>query len=192
MGKFCEYCQTPLQRKIYSSGLPESKSAFDKRRYCGKECGADHRAQQREEKRQANRGQWREQCKQDYLESIGGPPIMRSTVGFATCQVCNEVPGIGYHYEDFDKPETKISVCKTCHKKILKPAETPKPLGKCAICGRPDRLRKNMCSVHYRAWLRKQPPSEGGKVCSVCGERHFALGYCRKHYNKFKKGTLTV
>lgn len=56
-------------------------------------------------------------------------------------------------------------------------------------CERPVRVKKRMlCSNHYQVWARKNR-KQGKLDCDVegCQEFHYALGYCRNHYNNLKK-----
>lgn len=71
------------------------------------------------------------------------------------------------------------------------------PPGPCAICGasgstdvhhkngdwtdnRPENLIRLCRSCHLKAHHKK-------KVCVICGGPHKALGYCEKHYQRYKK-----
>lgn len=63
----------------------------------------------------------------------------------------------------------------------------------CSECGKSDwRIRRGLCNADYERMRRNtgkvvrpsraSAPPRAPRVCSECGDKHFGLGLCRKHW----------
>lgn len=94
---------------------------------------------------------------------------------------------------DFDARESRSTDWSTCHYHARKMVDA----GPCERCGKPDALdvhhldgdetnnrRKNLQRICRSCHIRLHRPKSS---CVLCGKPVKGMGYCDKHYQRFKK-----
>lgn len=112
------------------------------------------------------------------------------------CEHCREAPAADRHHKDGnplnnDRANVEL-LCRRCH--MIADGRLPRfrdakggrgrkqPAKPCASCGELAKpLRRGRCARCYK----REVPS--AKSCRVCGAPVSGLGYCEKHYQRFKK-----
>ena len=136
--KYCEYCNTKLERKRFPCGDIECLNVFKKRKYCNQKCMQKAYVQKRDltKQRTARNGRY----------------IAQQVKGNGNCEICGNEYSIDVHHKDQNTsnniPENLQRLCRSCHMLI------------------------------HRNDNRK---------CNICDAEHKALGYCNKHYLRYKK-----
>lgn len=178
--KYCEHCEKFIRPLVYGNGYTESSSSYARRRFCSLQCF--HTARRKP------------------------APLVR-------CQTCR-IPISKAPYESLAQFKKRKFCSHKCHGATTANPEGPthgglphrgrkvarrvKPRKACEQCGTSKRLE-----IHHRdgdatnnepanlqvLCLRCHRAAHKTHGCKVsnCGSPHCALGFCSKHYYRFKK-----
>ena len=136
--KYCEHCETRLERKRIPSGALESLLHFGRRKFCNQQCmGAAFDA------RPTIGTAW---ATTHYHSRKMVPP--------GPCSRCGKPDAMDVHHEDgnhLNGSRKNLSrICRSCHVK------EHRPRGSCSVCGA---LAKGFgCSKHYQRFKRHGDP----------------------------------
>lgn len=129
----------------------------------------------------------------------------RKMVPAGCCNRCGKPDASDVHHKDGNylnnSPENLERICRSCH------VREHKQRGSCMICGKPHK-GLGYCDKHYqrfKKWgdplavkdnqfseVRQDGEKKVQKTCSVprCNAKYHANGYCTKHAQQAKRGTL--
>ena len=187
--KFCEHCGKQLERKRLPNGDLEYLIHFNRRKFCDRHCMAAA-------------------FDQRHSPEVGSSTARyhaRKIVPNGCCNRCGKPNASDVHHRDGNhlnnSPENLERICRSCH------VREHKQRGSCTICGKPHK-GLGYCDKHYqrfKKWgdplavkdnqfseVRKDGEKNPTKTCLVpgCNAKYHANGYCTKHAQQAKRGTL--
>ena len=188
--RFCQHCGSKLERKRLPNGDLEYLIHFNRRKFCDLGCSAKASS----ERPKTSDPSW---STAHYHARKLCPP--------GPCAKCGSTGPTDVHHKDEDwqnnSPTNLERLCRSCH---MQGHSQPTP---CSVCGLPQK-GLGLCEKHYqrfKKWgdptmvkdnqftpLRKdcdQHPKKGCQVLDCTGKYH-ARGYCSKHAQQERRGTL--
>lgn len=188
---YCQECGKKLERKLLPNGDLEYLIHFNKRKFCDRHCMAANF-----DKRHSPEVGW-----------STAHYHARKLVPKGPCSRCEKPVAIDVHHKDGNHlnnlAENLERICRSCHNLEHKQKSS------CKICGKPMK-GLGYCEMHYQRFKKHgdplaikdnqfvpirqegwQHPEKGCKVLDCTGKHH-ARGYCSKHAQQAKRGTLGV
>ena len=187
--RFCEHCGKQLERKRLPNGDLEYLVHFNRRKFCDRHCMASA-------------------FDQRHSPEVGWSTAhyhARKMVPAGCCNRCGKPDASDVHHKDGNHLNNLLEnlerICRSCH------VREHKQRGSCAICGLPQK-GLGYCNKHYlrfKKWgdplaikdnqfseVRKDGEQKHQKPCQVrgCNAKYHANGYCTKHAQQAKRGTL--
>ena len=187
--RYCEHCGKKLERKRLPNGDLEYLTHFNRRKFCDRHCMASA-------------------FDQRHSPVVGwsaAHSVSRSMVPAGCCNRCGKPDARDVHHRDGNHLNNSLEnlerICRICH--VLE----HRPRGSCVICGLPQK-GLGYCNKHYlrfKKWgdplavkdnqfseVRKDGEQKYQKTCQVqgCNAKHHANGYCTKHAQQAKRGTI--
>ena len=189
---YCQECKKKLERKRLPNGDLEYFFHFTRRKFCDAICFAKN------------------------LSSRPRSPVVgwsqahlraRKLVALGPCARCKKPEARDVHHRDGNhlnnSRENLERICRSCHNR------EHRQRGSCVICGKPQK-GLGYCDKHYqrfKKWgdplavkdnqfsgIRKDGDPKAMKMCAVlgCSAKYHANGYCTKHTQQARRGTLGV